>query len=294
MGGHFDTPTTARASSSGKATRRPTAKARVRRPDTSADLALSARQDKQRDAVVRFTHKTFRNDWEVLLRELFMRVVDGCPFAVSLFTEEESRGMPQLRGWYNYGAGRDPMADYVRRKFKRAHYEQITSSLEGLAPHEHFDLYKIVSSGLGLPLNSLIYRIEHYQDPQRKAIIVFGGERFEGQMEVHLKVAGSILEQPQKRIESKAGGESGDSRYARLIALLRAIDPRTLRQARPSEQRWAEVREIVRGLEGIADEFPEMLKTKFALLRKLLAKTPPPTPRAATPEGKPQSSVPKD
>jgi hypothetical protein len=276
--------------SSSKGKRSGEAKARVRRPNTSADLALSTRQDKQRESVVRFTHKTFRTDWEALLRELFARVVDGCPFAVGLFTTEATRGAPTLRGWYNYGAGRDDTADYVRRRFKRAHYEQITGSLEGLTPDERFDLYKIVSSGLGLPLNSLIYRIEHYQDPQRKAIIVFGGERLEGQMEVHLKLAGSILEQPERSAPSRATTESLESRYPRLIALLRATDPRKLRRAGPNERRWAEVREIVQGLEGVADQFPEMLKTKFELLRDLLADAPPPSavlnaPNSPAPKG---------
>jgi hypothetical protein len=290
MSGPFEASTGSRASDSSKTKRSRGSKARVRRPDTSADLALSTRQDKQREAVVRFTHKTFRTDWEELLRELFRRVVDGCPFAVGLFTVEAAGGVPVLRGWYNYSAGREGMADYVRRHFKRGHYEQITSSLEGLAPHEHFDLYKIVSSGLGLPVNSLVYRIEHYQDPQRKSVIVFGGERLEGQMEVHLKLAGSILEQPEKPIQPNASGDSEESRYARLIALLRASDPRKLRQAGPDERRWAEAREIVRGLEGIADQFPELLKTKFALLRKLLAGAPPPT----APEGKSPAPAPKD
>ena len=293
MSSPIEAATMSPTSSSGKGKRSGAAKARVRRPSTAADLALSARQDKQREAVVRFTHKTFRTDWEALLRELFARVVDGCPFAVGLFSAEATGGAPILRGWYNYAAGREDSADYVRRHFKRGHYEQITSSLEGLAPHEHFDLYKIVSSGLGLPLNSLIYRIEHYQDPQRKAIIVFGGERLEGQMEVHLKLAGSILEHPEKPAAADPAGETTESRYPRLIALLRDIDPRKLRQAGPSERRWAEVREIVLGLEGIEDQFPELLRTKFDLLRKLLADAPPPTSAAAARNGS-ASPAPKD
>lgn len=58
-------------------------RAQVREP---VEPAMNYRQEQQRQAVERFNHKTFRSDWDSLLRELYVRVVDGCPFAVGLFS----------------------------------------------------------------------------------------------------------------------------------------------------------------------------------------------------------------
>jgi hypothetical protein len=264
--------------------RKAPAKAQVRPPDSSSDPTLSQRQEQQRRAVERFNHRTFRTDWDALVRELFARVVDGCPFAVGLFTRDDSWGVPRMREMLNFNGGQDQMLYYVRRHFKRKHYDHIANSLEGLAPHERFDLYKIVSPGLGLPLNSLVYKIEHYSEPDLKAVIVFGGERLGGQMEVHLKLTAGILEAPPKSLVAESRKSEG-SRYAQLIVMLRAADPRKLRQAKLSERRWSEIHEIVTGLEGMQDQFPEMLKTKFVILSKLLKDAPHLDP----PEEKPQA-----
>ena len=259
------------------------AKATVRRPDTSADLALSARQQKQRDAVERFNHKTFRSDWEPLMRELFTRVVEGCPFAMGLFTVDGSWGKPRLSGKFNYRSGQPSMLDYVRRHFKRKHYDHIANSLEGLAEHERFDLYKIVSPGLGLPVNALVYKIEHYNDPDLKAAIVFGGERLGGQMEVHLKLTAGILERLPTAHSANPEAPPHETRYTKLVAMLRAADPHKLRQTGLNDRKWSEVHEIVHGLEGFQGQFPELLKAKFVMLTQLLEETPPPNPSAPKP-----------
>jgi hypothetical protein len=245
----------------------------VRPPDTSADLTLSQRQEQQRKSVERFNHRTFRTDWAVLVKDLFTRVVDGCPFAVGLFTRDDTWGVPRMRAMLNFNGGKDEMVEYVRRKFKRRHYDHIAGSLEGLAPHERFDLYKIVSPGLGLPLNSLVYKIEHYSEPDLKAVIIFGGERIGGQMEAHLKMTAGILESPPT-LRHAERNKPEDSRYTQLIAMLRATDPRKLRKAGLNERGWSEIHEIVSGLEGMQDRFPEMLKTKFVTLSNLLKDAP--------------------
>jgi hypothetical protein len=252
----------------------PVPKARVVQPDAAADLALNPRQEQQRHAVERFNHKTFRSDWDALLRELFARVVDGCPFAVGLFTRDARFGAVRLRSMLNYGGGKEQMVDYVLRHFKLGHYQHIAGSLEGLAPHERFDLYKIVSPGLGLPLNSLVYKIEHYSNPGLKAVIVFGGERLGGQMEVHLKMTAGLLEQPAKSRAAASALAPGEPRYAELIAALRATDAVQLKQTGLAGKRLAEIREIVTGLGGIEDQFPQALKAKYVLLSKLIADQP--------------------
>jgi hypothetical protein len=254
--------------------RRYTRKAQVRPPPVSADLALSRRQEQQRQSVERFNHKTFRNDWDTLVRDLFVRVVDGCPFAVGMFTREDTLGVPRLRAMLNFNGARESMLYYVRRHFKLRHYNHIAGSLEGLAPHERFDLYKIVSPGLGLPLNSLVYKIEHYSDPSLKAVIIFGGERLGGQMEIHLKLTTSLLEQPAARTAAEHPTGPEESRYTQLIAALRAADPRKLRQSGLNEKRWGQLKEIVTELRDIQEQFPEVLKAKFTLVSKLVQEGP--------------------
>jgi hypothetical protein len=274
MGTLQGTPAEPFASRLSKPRGRTPSKARVRPPDTAADLALTRRQEQQRHAVERFNHKTFRNDWDSLLRDLFVRVVDGCPFAVGLFTRDLSYGFPRLKEMLNFSASKDAALTYVRRRFKLKHFEHIAGSLEGLAPHERYDLYKIISPGLGLPLNSLIYKIEHYSEPDLKAVIVFGGERLGGQMEVHLKLTTGLLEQPvATKLTQRTGGPE-DSRYTQMIAALRAADPRKLRQSGLNEKRWHELREIVTELRDIQEQFPEVLRAKFTLLSKLVAEGP--------------------
>ncbi len=289
LGGASSSPTSKATSSgsSGALTRKKPStsrKAQVRPPDLPAELTLSQRQEQQRKSVERFNHRTFRTDWAALVRDLFVRVVDGCPFAVGLFTRDDTWSVPRMREMLNFNGGREQMLYYVRRHFKRRHYDHIANSLEGLAPHERYDLYKIVSPGLGLPLNSLVYKIEHYSEPELKAVIIFGGERLGGQMEVHLKMTAGILEAPPK-VLSADSRKPEDSRYAKLIVMLRAADPRKLRQAKLNERRWSEIHEIVTGLEGMQDQFPEMLKTKFIILSNLLKDAP----RLDAPEEKPQA-----
>jgi len=253
---------------------RSVSKARVRQPAVTADMALTYRQEQQRHAVERFNHRTLRNDWDALMAELFARVVDGCPFAVGLFTRDVSPTSRRFRVMLNYNGGKEGMQDYVLRNFKPHHYDHIAGSLEGLEPHERFDLYKIVSGGLGLPLNSLVYKIEHFFNPDRKAIIVFGGERLGGQMEAHLKMTTGLLERPVQSLAAQHALAPEESRYSQLIAALREADPRKLRQSGLSEQRYAKIREIVTGLGGIQDRFPQVLQAKFALLSRLVEESP--------------------
>lgn len=180
-----------------------------------------------------------------------------------------------MRAMLNFNGGKEKTLDYVGRHFKLRHYEHISESLEGLEPHELYDLYKIVTPDLGLPLNSLLYKIAHFVKPDCKAIVVFGGERLGGQMEMHLKLAAGLLEQPTRTRAGDPAPAPEESRYPELIAALRAADPRKLRQSGLDEQRWTEVRKIVTGLSGIQDRFPQVLKAKFALLSKLVDDPPP-------------------
>jgi hypothetical protein len=249
--------------------------AQVREP---LEAAATQRQEQQRQAVERFNHKTFRSDWDALLRELYVRVVDGCPFAVGLFYRDASRSQGVLREMLNYNGAREPMVDYVRIHFKLAHYEHITGSLRGLAPHERFDLYKIVSPGMGLPVNSLVYRIEHYTDPALKAVMVFGGERLGGQMETHLKMATGLLERASADPAVRSTDGGNDSRARELIAALRATDLRRLRRTKLSEHRRAAIHEMVTKLGDIQEQFPQALQAKYVLLSKFLEENPAPAP----------------
>ncbi|MFI5401099.1 MAG: hypothetical protein ACHQZQ_08625 [SAR324 cluster bacterium] len=249
-------------------------KARVRQPAVSAEEALTLRQELQSRAVERFNHRTVRNDWDELMRELFERVVDGCPFAVGLFTRDVGPESRRYREMLNYNGGKTETVDYVLHHFKLGHYEHIAGSLEGLEPHERYDLYKIVSPGLGLPLNSLVYKIEHFFNPDLKAIVVFGGERLGGQMEAHLKMTTGLLERPAKSLAAQLALTPEESRYGEMIAALRAADPRKLRQSGLSRQGFAKIREIVTALGGMQDRFPQVLQAKFALLSRIVEDYP--------------------
>ncbi len=230
--------------------RREAPKAQVRQPLIVPDKDLSTRKAAQSKPVERFNHRTFRTDWAQLVKDLFTRVVDGCPFAVGLFTRDDTWGVPRLRDMLNYNGGQEKMLYYVRRHFKRKHYDHIANSLEGLAPHELYDLYKIVSPGLGLPVNSLVCKIEHYSEPDLKCVIVFGGERLEGQMEIHLKILAAILEEAPK-VRDLERNSAEEQRYAKLITKLRNTDPRKLRKLGLDRRRRADVHEIVAGLDGM-------------------------------------------
>jgi hypothetical protein len=89
-------------------------------------------------------------------------------------------------------------------------------------------------------------------------------------METHLKLAAGILEQQAEGARLPAGEARDASSHARLIAMLRDADPRELRETDPGVRRWGEVRQIVDGLGEMEERFPERLKIKLAMLRKLL------------------------
>ena len=221
----------------------------------------------QKEAAERFVHLTTRTDWKELTSELFRRVVHDVRFAVALITKHHSTFMSSLEIRVNSAYSNPEVPEFIRRRFRPRHYDRIFASTAGMQREGPFDLYKIVSPKLGLPSNCLVYRISHATRKDLNTLLIFGGERLEGQMEERLSMVTEIIEALQtgegneEEHEAVMQEELDTSREEELLARLRLMNPKTVKDAPMSD-----ISAVVNGLEGIIEEQSPQLKSKYKLL----------------------------
>ncbi|MBI4082579.1 MAG: hypothetical protein HY423_08210 [Candidatus Lambdaproteobacteria bacterium] len=233
------------------------------------------RQELQDHGVERFIHDTDREDWPTLTSELYRRVIENCPFGVAMITRTRDRNLTRLEVRVNPDFENEDVPKFIRRYFRISHYDGIFHAVEGLVKEGPHDLYKIVGPKLGLPLHSLIYRIEHHRREELKALLVFGGERLEGQMENRLRTVMEIMESPVRGAAVGAAAAwvappppaEDDTRLEELLARLRLI-----RHEQLVNTDLDEVAALVNGLEAEFGGMPAPLQVKYTALRDYLVR----------------------
>jgi hypothetical protein len=255
------------------------------------------RQELQDHGVERFIHDTDREDWPTLTNELYDEVIGTCPFGVALIVKVKERHATRLDVRVNPDFDNEDVPKFIRRNFRLSHFDRIFHAVDGLEKQGPHDLYKIVGPKLGLPLNSLIYRIEHHRRADLKTLLVFGGERLEGQMEHRLRTVMELVEAPVRgAVVSAADGAAPPAPPAEDA---RRIDDLMARLKKIKNQQLVttdlgDAAEIVNGLEAAFEDLPAPLQVKYNGLRDYLVRqragqgaaaagAPPPQGRAPRP-----------
>ena len=199
------------------------------------------------------THVTARKDWPALINELYGAVVAGCHFAIGIAAIQEGwiRSTVQLR--LNNHFPSPEAISFIRGNFKKSHLESLFTSQEGLVRDEHHDLYKVTGDKMGLPKNSLVYHLENPDGKSMRALLLFGGERLENQMEQRLRTAGLVLGG-----ELGARGRLKPEDREQLIAELRKLNEKRL-----FDYELSHLAAIVNGLEESKEDLPKELKLLY-------------------------------
>lgn len=228
---------------------------------------VSGRQQMQMQPVERFIHSTARTDWEAMVAELFDRVIQKCPYGIGVISKK------RIAKWHRLVIRTNDMFEpsevplFMRRYLRVAHFNAIFKSTQGMERHERYDLYKIVSGNLGLPLKSLVYGIQNGRQPDLAALLVFGGERIEGHMERSLELVQRILAAPptnkyEDQYEGKAKpGVDDYGGYGELITELRDLNLKEI-----DRMDIREISDLVNGLDAVIEYSPASLRAKYRTL----------------------------
>jgi hypothetical protein len=227
----------------------------------------SPRQVLQSQPVERFVHTTARTDWDVLTRELFDQVLYRCPYGIAAIHKHRILRWHRLIIRTNELYAQEDAPAFIRRTFRVAHYDAIFRSATGMERHERYDLYKIIDARLGLPLKSLVYGIQHQERADLKALLVFGGERMEGQMERSLERVEKILSAPptDRREQPTPPGPDDYGSYGELIAALRQVNLKEL-----GRMEIREVASLVNALDAVIEYSPAHLRAKYRVMSDYL------------------------
>lgn len=228
---------------------------------------VSARRAQQMEAVERFVHTTTRTDWDVMVGELFDQVIHGCPYGIATVTKRKVVRWHRLVIRINDLFEPIEAALFVRRELRVAHFDTIFKATDGMERHERYDLYKITDARLGLPLNSLVYGIQHAEKPELRCLLVFGGERLEGHMERSLELVQKILTAtPTNKHHPPSSADQEElASYGELIAALRQVNVKELDQMDIND-----ISDIVNGLDTVIKDSPAILRAKYRTLSDYL------------------------
>ncbi|MDH4248438.1 MAG: hypothetical protein OEW39_11545 [Deltaproteobacteria bacterium] len=144
---------------------------------------------------------TARKDWDHVVAEIFARLIGKSPFALGVVAREKTLLGATVRYRFNPGFATPKAGEYVRRSLTDKNLDTLFSSGTGLAPADIEGVYKVVGDEPGLPKNSLICRVASTVDARFRAVVIYGGERLEGQLESRLKHLRDILSGARKTDE---------------------------------------------------------------------------------------------
>lgn len=231
------------------------------------EIQPSPRRVLQSQPVERFVHNTARTDWDVLTRELFDQVLHRCPYGIAAIHKHRIVRWHRLIFRINEFYSPEEAPAFIRRVFRVAHYDAIFRSTTGMERHERYDLYKIIDARLGLPLKSLVYGIQHQERADLTTLLVFGGERIEGQMERSLERVEKLLAAPPAvRHESPVPpGPEDYGSYGELIAALRQVNLKEL-----DRMDIREIAGMVNALDAVIGHSPANLRAKYRAMSDYL------------------------
>ncbi len=149
-----------------------------------------------------YKHFTDREDWSLMINSLFYKVINpwptnGLAVATNVYNDIPYPDKPFMR----IRDGLEPVLRRSLRYFGRHHFDEIFESAQHIEP-DISDCYKI--RNLGLLNNSYAHLVEQ-TDKVRRAMLIFKGPWFEGDLE---KRVGMVVDEILK-IESSEVFELG-------------------------------------------------------------------------------------
>ena len=209
------------------------------------------------------SYRTNRKDWDTLMNELFNGVIVGTPFGIGIAAKAKGLLGPSLKMRLNQRFPVPAVTKFVKGNFKLKILEKLFESDAGLAKEDLENLFKVTSNELGLPRNSLIFRIENPSDANLRAVMFFGGERLAAQLENRLSITTDILE------GKTAAGKVDRSLVGpeKLKAELEKLNIRRL-----FDYDMKKLSAIVNGLEDEKDNLPKALKPAFKSVSDFIIK----------------------
>ena len=152
---------------------------------------------------------------------------------------------------------------FVKGNFKLKILEKLFESDAGLVKDEQDNLFKVTSNELGLPRNSLIFRIENPAESNLRAVMIFGGERLAAQLETRLNTATDIL-------EGKTAAGRVDQSLVGVEKLKAELEKLNIRRLFDYDMK--KLSAIVNGLEDDKDNLPKALKPAFKSVSDFIIK----------------------
>lgn len=192
-----------------------------------------------------FAFTTARGDWDEMINELFSVVVANIPFAVGVIFPERGMVKTTLNMRLNQNYPLRAAIKFTRDHFRAQAFEKIFISDEGMEIGPMTGLSKVSAENIGLPKHTLILRIRHETEEKQRALLLFGGERLEGQLEKRVRFVELILEGAGKVKIPKVNTEN-------LMGQLEALNVNKM-----GERDIDELSNIVNGLE---EDFKTMSK----------------------------------
>ena len=200
------------------------------------------------------SYHTNRKDWDTLMMELYNGVIAGTSFGIGIASKAKGLLGASLKLRLNQRFPAPAVTKFVKSNFKLKTLEKLFESDAGLAREERENLFKVTSNELGLPRNSIVFRIENPSDANLRAVMFFGGERLAAQLESRLRITTDILE------GNTAAGKVDLSLKGtdKLKAELEKLNIRRL-----FDYDMNKLSAIVNGLEDSKEELPKALKPAF-------------------------------
>ena len=208
-------------------------------------------------------NRTNRKDWDALVEELYAAVIAGTPFGIGIAAKHKGLLGTSLKLRLNQRFPNPQVPQYIRKRFQANKLDRLFQSAEGLE-RDGTGCYKVAADDLGLPRNCLLYAFENPADPNLRGLIIFGGERMEGQLERRLQAAAEVLEGTGR--SSARGGLALDTQE-QLEAALAKINVKRL-----FDYDMDLLARIVNGLEESKEELPKHLKPVFRSVSEYILK----------------------
>jgi hypothetical protein len=201
--------------------------------------------------------RTSREDWHRLTEEIYVRAVAKIPCGMAVVSKSKLLGFTRLTMRLNPAFRSGEATQWVRRHFKVGQFDSIFAPGAALRPYEAAGLYEITDIKAGLPVHCLVGLIAHEKDPDLRAVVLFGGERLEGQLEKSLAALRECLA-PTKGAVRDAQLQA---RREELLRDLKALDLKEL-----SHLDVDVVARLVNELEGALDGAPIEMRSKYRAL----------------------------
>lgn len=229
-------------------------------------FGLSKDKSSETASGVRGIRHTSRSDWNSVLVEVYSRVIDGCRFGIGVLTTEKNLLSTKVVFRLNQDYPDPAVIEYIRRKFNAKCFNRFFSPDAGLSTDSTTGILKVGDGSFGLPGKSLVAPFKSNSGEKKRAVVVFGGTRLEGQIDARLKALDSVLGSERPTITTK--DRVPVTSHNELVEALNKINLKRL-----FDYKLDQLALIVNGLEETKEQLSLTMKPKFNTVNQyLLAK----------------------